>query len=139
MSELQNPLSHDPWPHRIITPWLAVVMIAGGLMVGCADRNRDAVPDQSQTRVPGSAANEVSKATGNTAELGDNAVTTGKIKNALILDPKVGAATIDVDTKDDVVTLSGTVKTAGQKQRAGEIAKNHEGIKSVVNKLVVKS
>jgi osmotically-inducible protein OsmY len=123
-------------------PWASLwtlALAASLLGVGCADRNRDAVPDQTQTNMPGSAADRTRDAASNTAELGDNAVTTAKIKNALITDPQIKATSIDVDTKDDVVTLSGTVATEAQKKRAGEIAKKHEGVKRVINNLVVKA
>ena len=44
---------------------------------------------------------------------------------------------IDVDTKNDVVTLSGTVPTAAEKRRAVDVAKATEGVKSVVDNLKV--
>ena len=46
---------------------------------------------------------------------------------------------IDVDTKDHVVTLKGTVRSDAAKARAVEIARNTEGVVNVVNQLVVKN
>lgn len=46
-------------------------------------------------------------------------------------------STINVDVDKDIVTLSGTVATAGQKARAETIAKAVEGVKSVRNLLKV--
>jgi osmotically-inducible protein OsmY len=43
-----------------------------------------------------------------------------------------------VDTSDHVVTLSGAVKSGGAKTRAVEIAEGTEGVKRVVNQLIVK-
>jgi hyperosmotically inducible periplasmic protein len=44
---------------------------------------------------------------------------------------------IDVDTKDNVVTLKGTVASQAGRARAVELAKATEGVKSVVDQLVV--
>ena len=44
---------------------------------------------------------------------------------------------INVDVKNNVVTLRGTVETAEQKTEAEQIAKNTEGVKSVNNQLKV--
>jgi hyperosmotically inducible protein len=114
-------------------------MAASLMTFGCADRNKDAVPDQTQTNMPGTAADRTQDVGANTAEVGDNAVTTAKIKNKLITDPQIKAADINVDTKDDVVTLTGAVDTAAQKMRAAEIAKAHEGVRTVVNNITVKA
>jgi hyperosmotically inducible protein len=46
---------------------------------------------------------------------------------------------ISVDTKDAVVTLSGTVDSAPMKERAKEIASNVSGVRSVVDNLTTKS
>jgi hyperosmotically inducible periplasmic protein len=46
---------------------------------------------------------------------------------------------INVDVKDNVVTLRGTVETAEQKTEAEQIAKNTESVKSVNNQLKVGS
>jgi hyperosmotically inducible protein len=45
--------------------------------------------------------------------------------------------TIEVDVENEVVTLSGTVATDGQKTKAEEIARSIEGIKSVKNDLTI--
>jgi osmotically-inducible protein OsmY len=44
---------------------------------------------------------------------------------------------IDVDTKDDVVTLTGRVSSREESQLAEEIAKNTGDVESVRNNLVV--
>jgi hyperosmotically inducible protein len=118
--------------------WVAALLAIGLVGAGCADRNQDAVPDQTQPNVPGSAANRAGEATRNAGETVDNATTTGRIKSALIADTTVGVAKIDVDTANDVVTLTGEVDTDAQKARAEEIAKQTEGVTKVVNNLTVK-
>jgi len=44
---------------------------------------------------------------------------------------------INVDTADHVVTLKGTVKTAAGRTRAVSLAKNTEGVRRVVDQLIV--
>ena len=46
---------------------------------------------------------------------------------------------INVDVKNNVVTLRGTVETAEQKTEAEQIAKNTESVKSVNNQLKIGS
>ena len=62
---------------------------------------------------------------------------TAAVKTKLLGDTKVGGLKIDVDTKDNVVTLTGTVKSAAERDEAIRLAKNTTGVKSVVNKLIV--
>jgi len=46
-------------------------------------------------------------------------------------------STINVDVVNDVVTLKGTVETAAEKTKAGQVAKDIDGVKSVTNELKV--
>ena len=64
----------------------------------------------------------------------DPGITTA-VKTKMAADDTVKAYKIDVDTKDGVVTLAGTVETPTAKSRAVEIAKNTNGVKSVVDEL----
>ena len=72
-----------------------------------------------------------------TKDLTADASITSAVKTKLLADPLVGGLRIDVDTKDNVVTLTGTVKSAAEKAEAVRLAKNTTGVKSVVDKLVV--
>ena len=67
----------------------------------------------------------------------DDATLTAKVKAKLAADPEVTAYTIDVDTSAGVVTLSGTVKTADESAEAEKLARDTEGVQSVVNRLTV--
>ena len=62
---------------------------------------------------------------------------TSAVKTKFLGDPLVGGLKIDVDTKDNVVTLTGTVKSAAEKAEAIRLAKSTTGVKSVVDKLIV--
>jgi hyperosmotically inducible protein len=64
---------------------------------------------------------------------------TASVKSKMVADPDVGALRIDVDTRDGVVTLTGTVKTRGEKDQALRIARDTDGVKSVVDKLTVRA
>lgn len=72
-----------------------------------------------------------------TKDVTADASITSAVKTKLLGDPKVAGLKIDVDTKDNVVTLTGTVKTAAEKAEAIRLAKNTTGVKSVVDRLIV--
>jgi hyperosmotically inducible protein len=69
-------------------------------------------------------------------DMGDVAITT-QVKSKLLGDTNTPGLKIDVDTKDGVVTLTGTVPSAAEKQRAVELAKATDGVKSVVDRIKV--
>ena len=66
----------------------------------------------------------------------DPGITTA-VKSKLAADERTSAMKIDVDTRERVVTLNGTVQTAAEKAAAEAVAKNTEGVTSVVNNLTV--
>ena len=53
-------------------------------------------------------------------------------------DSMVKGGAIQVECKQGVVTLSGSVETEKQKARAERLAKKVKGVKQVVNKLVIR-
>ena len=69
----------------------------------------------------------------------DDAAITAKVKTAIMAEPGLKATEINVDTKDAVVTLTGTVPTAPLKDRAKEIASSVSGVRSVQDNLVTQS
>lgn len=62
---------------------------------------------------------------------------TTRIKTKLTADPQVNPFTIDVDTVNGRVTLSGTVRTDEQREEAEKLARDTEGVTEVVNLLQV--
>ncbi len=60
---------------------------------------------------------------------------TAKIKSKMALDDTVEARRINVSTRDHVVTLSGTVTSAKERERAVQLARETEGVKSVKDEL----
>jgi len=66
-----------------------------------------------------------------------DAALTAKIKSKMALDDHVRAIDVDVDTRGNVVTLSGRVESEAIKQRALTLARDTEGVASVVDRLTV--
>jgi osmotically-inducible protein OsmY len=58
-----------------------------------------------------------------------------KIQSKYFLDADVKGHDIDVDTRDGVVTLTGTVGSANERQLAEQIARETDGVNRVVNRL----
>jgi osmotically-inducible protein OsmY len=67
-----------------------------------------------------------------------NAGLTGKVKSALANDVGLKTLAINVDSSDGVVTLKGSVDNADTRNRAGQVAKKVDGVKSVKNELKLK-
>src|SRR3990172_303839 len=73
-----------------------------------------------------------------TGEYIDDSVITGKVKAAIFNDPSLKVLEINVETFKGVVQLSGSVDSAQNVRRAGEVARGVPGVKSVKNDLIVK-
>jgi hyperosmotically inducible protein len=90
----------------------------------------------------GKAAKKTGEAIGTAGEkvedASTNAAVGGRVKTAFGKDAVLKDTSIDVDTKDGVVTLRGTVPSAAAKTKAEEIASRTKGVTRVVNELVVK-
>jgi len=67
----------------------------------------------------------------------DDAKLTSMVLAGLKADKEMNPLRIDVDTRDGVVTLSGSVPSAAAKARASEIAQNVKNVKSVNNQLTL--
>jgi osmotically-inducible protein OsmY len=68
-----------------------------------------------------------------------DATTTAEVKSKLLSNSNTHGMKIDVDTRGDVVTLSGTVASAEEKQLAEQLARNTRDVKDVNNKLAVRT
>jgi hyperosmotically inducible protein len=67
----------------------------------------------------------------------DDATITTRVKTALLNDADVGGLRIDVETFEGVVTLSGQVKTAVERDRAVTVARKIPGVSDVKSSLQV--
>ena len=134
---------------------LLALFAAGTVMfaAGCDQRNAS-TPSTSSTATPPTtstapadkmansaerAGDKMANATAKTGDKIDDAAITTKVKTALMAEPGLRSLEINVDTRDNVVTLNGTVDSQEKKQRAMSVAKGVEGVKSVSDNLVVKS
>ena len=68
----------------------------------------------------------------------EEAATTAKIKAKMALDETVKARTIDVSTSHSTVTLSGTVGSEAERDRAVALARETAGVTEVVDHLTVR-
>jgi len=116
----------------------AIALTTAGCNRQSADTTGRATSDKMATTTDRTATttNQAAKATG--AAVDDTAITT-KVKSAVLAEPGLKSLQINVDTKDAVVTLSGTVDTPELKSRAVQIAQGVQGVKSVNDNLSVKT
>jgi len=69
----------------------------------------------------------------------DDTTITAKVKAGILTEPGLKVLKIDVDTRNGLVTLTGSADSAQDVQRATQIASNVQGVKSVDNRLAVSS
>ncbi|SJM89549.1 Transport-associated protein [Crenothrix polyspora] len=68
----------------------------------------------------------------------DDSVLTAKVKAAILDDPALSAAEINVETFKGVVQLSGFVNSRSDINKAADIARNISGVTSVKNDMRLK-
>jgi hyperosmotically inducible protein len=101
-----------------------------------AERKIDQAKDQAEKEID--AAKEA--ATDTTQSAGgyvDDAAITARVKSAILTDPLLKGASIEVTTVNGVVTLQGTVNTEPSIARAIEVANTQRDVKGVQSELVV--
>ena len=126
-----------------------VLVGVGAFLVGRWTTNAKVVPDSpvgasgpidtSKARDVGAKIGEASAKAANQAEdaIAHGAVT-AKIKSKMVLDDLVKARQVDVDTNGTVVTLTGVVDSEAERKRAVQLAKETEGVTSVIDHLRVR-
>jgi len=73
-----------------------------------------------------------------TGEYFDDSVITAKVKTQLAADDFLKSFQIGVESRKGIVQLSGFVNSQAAVDKAGEIARGVEGVKTVKNDLIVK-
>jgi hyperosmotically inducible protein len=111
-------------------------------MKGTAGTTKDkpeSSPDPSgKAKGTGETATDATKkAVSKTGEAITDGWITSRIKTDFLNEDLLKNSAIEVDTRNNVVTLSGTVPSASGRSRAVAIAKGTEGVKNVVDKLTV--
>ena len=115
---------------------LAGVALLGA---GCSDQKSPGTVGQKMERATDKMATSTENAASKTATAIDDGAITTKVKTAMVADPTLKALQINVDTKNGVVTLMGTVDSKAMKDRATEVTQGVSGVKSVDNNLTIKS
>jgi hyperosmotically inducible periplasmic protein len=88
------------------------------------------VVDNITLKVPAEMARPVDTAIG-------DAALTAAVKTKLLADPKVSGLKIDVDTKNGMVTLTGTVRSQAEKDEALRLARETENVRNVTDQITV--
>jgi hyperosmotically inducible protein len=104
---------------------------------GSSGVNADAARAQGKAVLDKTAAT-VSQAATKLEQAVDQGSLTLKIKSKMTLDDLVKARTINVDTTGSVVTLTGTVESNQERERAVRLARETAGVTQVVDRLQVK-
>lgn len=78
---------------------------------------------------------KVAQAAQKVKETTAEAALTSKIKAKMVLDDHIKARAIDVTTNGSVVTLSGTVRSADEHDRALRLARETDGVSRVIDRL----
>jgi osmotically-inducible protein OsmY len=116
---------------------MSVVFCAAAVTLmtaGSASAQSTAQEAKDKTKAAGQATKDAANKTGDAAA---DAAITSAVKSKLLADTKVGGLKIDVDTNNNVVTLSGKVGTVAERNEAMRLARTTTGVKRVVNKLVI--
>ena len=71
------------------------------------------------------------------SQIASDASITGAVKSKLVADKYVKGFSINVDTYNSIVTLSGKLTSNFSKERAGELATKTRGVREVKNNLTV--
>jgi osmotically-inducible protein OsmY len=130
---------------------LVVILVAvGGFLLGWwhgsvpqADREAIATAGRQGAERAREAGSELSARAAVAAKdakdaLGDGALT-AKIKAKMALDDTVKALDLNVDTTNGVVTVSGKVRSAAERERALALARETDGVRQVVDKTTMES
>lgn len=120
------------------TTWIAAAILATALAAGCDRNTPDRTAERAGEKIDQAAA-EIKEKAGQTGNKIEDAAITAKVKMALVGEPGLKALKIDVDTANGVVTLTGAVDTPQSLDRATQVAQAVDGVKSVDNRLNVKS
>jgi hyperosmotically inducible protein len=109
--------------------------------VGVAKKSREAVAKGVSKTEQGvaKAADKTSDAADKVSEKASDASITSAIKAAFYDETLLQGTAIDIGTKDQVVTLRGTVRSEAAKARAEELARKAGNVVGVVNELVVQN
>ena len=125
---------------------ILIIVLVGvaGFLLGWWGSGRSLLPDNAgvdaqRAREVGAEVGQKTAAVASQAKAAlDDGALTAKIKSKMALDDSVKALNIHVDTTNGIVTVTGTARTQAEHQRALQLAKETNGVREVVDRLVVK-
>ncbi len=120
---------------------LCVALVLGAALTaaGCDQRNSSETVGQKMDRATDKVAATTNEAANKTAEALDDTALTAKVKAAILAEPGLRSLQIGVETKEAVVTLSGSVDSLAMKERAKDVAAKVAGVRSVIDNLTAKT
>ena len=122
------------------TPMLLLSTVAAAsVAVAACDRPSDSPTAQRLNAGAAKLADKSAQVANQVATATDDTMITAKVKAAILAEPGLRSADINVDTKDATVTLSGSVPSLDLREKAKQLASTTEGVKGVVDNLSVKS
>ena len=126
---------------------LVVLIAAAGFFLGwwgtATVPERDAVATAGRVGAERAreAGQEISQKTAAAAKTAQEALSDGaltaKIKAKMALDDSVKALDLNVDTVDGVVTVTGSVRSRAERERALALARETDGVRNVVDRLTI--
>jgi osmotically-inducible protein OsmY len=116
--------------------WIASGAVIAAGLAACGDEPPAAGvgKEQAISQAPSVAPKAVAPPT---PTVDENAALATRVVAALRRDPAVGALGIDVVSADGAVTLFGTAPTAGDREKVAKVAAGVDGVRSVMNNLVI--
>ncbi|MGG4732192.1 molecular chaperone OsmY [Leclercia adecarboxylata] len=119
-----------------ISKTLLAVMMGSALVCGSAMAETTAT-DKAQSTA-NTAGEKIDNSMNKVGNFMDDSSITAKVKAALVDADDIKSTDISVETKKNVVTLSGFVESQAQAEKAVAVAKKVEGVTSVSDKLHVR-
>jgi len=127
--------------------WLLAASSMGLVTAAGCDRSGPAESagrqiDQTMEKVARKVDQATSSAKEQAAKAGqviDDAAITAAVKAGILAEPGLKVMKIDVDTKDGLVTLTGSAESVENVQKATQVANGIQGVKSVDNRIAVSS
>ena len=95
------------------------------------------IAKQQAARLASGAAAKAKDVASKVGDTVSDSALTAKIKSKMVLDDNITARGIDVDTSGTIVTLTGVVRSAEERERAVRLARETAGVTEVVDKLRV--
>ncbi len=111
---------------------------ASGTGAGAAAGAIGGMMDRERVREAGAEiADTIAESAGHAEAALGEARLTAKIKSKMLLDDTIAAGRLNVDTQGTVVTVGGSVDTPAQHERALQLARETDGVTSVVDRIAV--